>query len=87
VNCRTDQFLLAGSTIVIDGRLDYDTRVRLAGSVDSIKGYSEIKERAVVEWRAEVRRLVDGWEEICGDRGSIRWLLKRVPRRSLAEVA
>ena len=47
------------TTIVTDGRLDYDTRVRLAGSVGSIKGYSEIKERAVDEWRAEVRRLVD----------------------------
>jgi hypothetical protein len=35
---------------------------------------------------AEVHRLVQGWEDVCGERGSIRWLLKRVPRR-LAEVA
>jgi len=61
---------LAG-TIVIDGRLDYDTRVRLAGSVDSIKGYSEIKERAVDGWRAEVRRLVDAGTATSGPGGTV----------------
>jgi hypothetical protein len=35
---------------------------------------------------AEVLRLVVGWEEVCGERGSIRWLLERVPRQ-LADVA
>ena len=35
---------------------------------------------------AEVRRLVTGWEDVCGERGSIRWLLERVPRQ-LADVA
>ena len=55
------------------------TRVRIAGSVESIKGYSEIKERAVEEWRAEVRRLVDAgtglrsrWD------GGIRRVIKRL---------
>jgi indolepyruvate ferredoxin oxidoreductase len=44
---------------VVDERLEYSTRVRLADSVMSVKGYAEIKERAVEEWRAEVRRLID----------------------------
>jgi hypothetical protein len=35
---------------------------------------------------AEVLRLVVGWEDVCGERGSIRWLLERVPRQ-LADVA
>jgi indolepyruvate ferredoxin oxidoreductase len=47
------------SDIVADGGLDYATRVLIADSVSSIKGYGPIKERAVEEWRAEVRRLVD----------------------------
>ena len=34
----------------------------------------------------QVERLVAGWEDVCGELGSIRWLLKRVPRR-MAEVA
>jgi hypothetical protein len=29
---------------------------------------------------AELHRLVAGWEEICGERGSIDWLLERAPR-------
>ncbi len=44
---------------VADPGLDYATRVRIADSVSSIKGYAEIKERAVDAWRTEVRRLVD----------------------------
>ena len=35
---------------------------------------------------AELHRLVDGWEEVCGEPGSIDWLLARVPR-TLADVA
>ena len=35
---------------------------------------------------AELHRRVPGWEEACGERGSIRWLLARVPRQ-LADVA
>ena len=35
---------------------------------------------------ADVSPLVSGWEDICGERGSIRWLLERV-RRQLSDVA
>ena len=44
---------------VADPALDYATRVGIADSVSSIKGYGPIKEHAVDEWRAQVRRLVD----------------------------
>jgi hypothetical protein len=35
---------------------------------------------------AELHKLVRGWEDVCGDPGSIDWLLARV-RRPLARVA
>jgi hypothetical protein len=35
---------------------------------------------------ADIHRLVLGWEQVCGERGSIRWLLERVPRQ-FARVA
>jgi hypothetical protein len=35
---------------------------------------------------AELHKLVRGWEDVCGDPGSIDWLLTRV-RRPLARVA
>jgi hypothetical protein len=35
---------------------------------------------------ADLGPLVSGWETICGERGSIRWLLERVPRQ-LSDVA
>lgn len=35
---------------------------------------------------AELHRLVRGWEDVCGDPGSIDWLLKRLDR-PLANVA
>ncbi|NKQ54462.1 indolepyruvate ferredoxin oxidoreductase family protein [Amycolatopsis sp. K13G38] len=37
--------------------LRYDTRVRLAGSVRSVRGYGPVKEAAVAAWRAEVAAL------------------------------
>ena len=43
-----------------DERLDYDERVRIAASVSSIKGYGPIKERAIEEWRDQVRELRAG---------------------------
>jgi hypothetical protein len=35
---------------------------------------------------AELHRRLSGWEEVCGEPGSIDWLLARVPR-PLADVA
>jgi indolepyruvate ferredoxin oxidoreductase len=37
--------------------LPYETQVELAASVHSIKGYADIKERAVTAWRTEVARI------------------------------
>jgi hypothetical protein len=31
---------------------------------------------------AELERCLDGWEEVCGDPGSIDWILARVPSRA-----
>jgi hypothetical protein len=36
---------------------------------------------------AELHRLVGGWEDVCGEPGSIDWLLARMCRIALAAVA
>jgi indolepyruvate ferredoxin oxidoreductase len=48
---------LVGESLTRSPAVPYDVLVAIAESATAIKGYAEIKERAVEQWRAEVARL------------------------------